>query len=224
MIVNAEVFKSPNSNCYIVFGEAKTEDTAAGLGNLGGGGGGGGGFQTESMVSSGKQATGKISATDLDDESGEVDETGVSAKDIETVMTQVNCTRKKAGQPDLDPDSESEQEMSFALFDDESVKLPNPPLSMPLDTERGGLDWPSIHNTLLICFCLSFPFVLWPHSTRASRAGRRFDQCDHSGYLNPHLLFCFLKTRVVAWWRDSKVQRALFVLQRMCDHLHEYRS
>lgn len=127
MIVNAEVFKSPNSNCYIVFGEAKTEDTAAGLGNLGGGGGGGGGFQTESMVSSGKQAAGKISATDLDDESGEVDETGVSAKDIETVMTQVNCTRKKAGQPDLDPDSESEQEMSFALFDDESVKLPNPP-------------------------------------------------------------------------------------------------
>ncbi|KAG0147600.1 hypothetical protein CROQUDRAFT_670481 [Cronartium quercuum f. sp. fusiforme G11] len=98
VITNAEVFKSPTSNCYIVFGEAKSEDGSAGLGNLSAGGGGGGGFQADSMISTtsaGKQVAGK-SIKDADDETGELDETGIEPMDIQTVMEQVNCSRNKA--------------------------------------------------------------------------------------------------------------------------------
>ncbi|EGG07162.1 uncharacterized protein MELLADRAFT_71805 [Melampsora larici-populina 98AG31] len=94
VIANAEVFKSATANVYIVFGEAKTEETAPGL-NLGGGGGGGGGFGAESMVSAGKQVAGKITDVNEDDQEP-ADETGIDPSDIETVMTQVNCSRNKA--------------------------------------------------------------------------------------------------------------------------------
>ncbi|KAH9817125.1 NAC domain-containing protein [Melampsora americana] len=99
VIANAEVFKSATANVYIVFGEAKTEETAPGL-NLGGGGAGGGmgvggGFGAESMVSAGKQVAGKITDMNEDDQEP-MDETGLDPSDIETVMTQVNCSRNRA--------------------------------------------------------------------------------------------------------------------------------
>ncbi|PLW14893.1 hypothetical protein PCANC_07032 [Puccinia coronata f. sp. avenae] len=105
VIANAEVYKSPHSNCYIVFGEARTEDAAAGLGNLTGGGGGGaqphagggGGFQPEMMMSNsaaGKQAAHKHKDEPEDDEPE--DATGIEADDIETVMGQVKCSRNRA--------------------------------------------------------------------------------------------------------------------------------
>ncbi|EFP89004.1 GAL4 enhancer protein [Puccinia graminis f. sp. tritici] len=106
VIANAEVYKSPHSNCYIVFGEARTEDAAAGLGNLTGGGGGGamgggpnagGGFQPEMMISNsaaGKQAANKQKDEPEDDEPE--DATGIDAEDIETVMGQVKCSRNRA--------------------------------------------------------------------------------------------------------------------------------
>ncbi|KNZ61666.1 uncharacterized protein VP01_1372g3 [Puccinia sorghi] len=112
VIANAEVYKSPHSNCYIVFGEARTEDAAAGLGNLTGGGqqnqGGvgaaGGGFQPEMMMSTaaaGKQAANKQKKDQAqqqdDDENAEPeDATGIDAADIETVMGQVKCSRNRA--------------------------------------------------------------------------------------------------------------------------------
>merc|ERR1711862_477896 len=57
VISQPDVHKSPNSDTYIIFGEAKVEEV---------------------------------------EEEGEVDETGVEAKDIELVMSQVQCSRGKA--------------------------------------------------------------------------------------------------------------------------------
>lgn len=98
VVANAEVYKSPHSNCYIVFGEARTEDAAAGLGSLTAGHGNpGGGFQPEMMMSNasaGKQAV-KKSKEEPEDDAPE-DETGIDPDDIETVMGQVKCSRNRA--------------------------------------------------------------------------------------------------------------------------------
>ncbi|KAI0519992.1 nascent polypeptide-associated complex subunit alpha-like protein 1 [Dendrobium catenatum] len=87
VISKPDVFKSPNSDTYVIFGEAKIEDLSSQL-------------QT--------QAAEQFKAPDLshviskpetstiaqDDE--EVDETGVEPKDIELVMTQASVSRAKA--------------------------------------------------------------------------------------------------------------------------------
>ncbi|WRX12762.1 Nascent polypeptide-associated complex NAC domain - like 1 [Theobroma cacao] len=87
VISKPDVFKSPTSDTYVVFGEAKIEDLSSQL-------------QT--------QAAEQFKAPDLshviskpessamaqDDE--EVDETGVEPKDIELVMTQAGVSRSKA--------------------------------------------------------------------------------------------------------------------------------
>ncbi|URE45784.1 nascent polypeptide-associated complex [Musa troglodytarum] len=87
VISKPDVFKSPTSDTYVIFGEAKIEDLSSQL-------------QT--------QAAEQFKAPDLshvilkpepsaaapDDE--EVDETGVELKDIELVMTQAGVSRSKA--------------------------------------------------------------------------------------------------------------------------------
>ncbi|MQL86533.1 hypothetical protein Taro_019067 [Colocasia esculenta] len=87
VISTPDVFKSPNSDTYVIFGEAKIEDLSSQL-------------QT--------QAAERFRAPDLshvisrperlstaqDDE--EVDETGVEPKDVELVMTQAGVSRPKA--------------------------------------------------------------------------------------------------------------------------------
>ncbi|TFJ86731.1 hypothetical protein NSK_001819 [Nannochloropsis salina CCMP1776] len=93
VIGQPDVYKSPFSDTYIVFGEAKLEDLGAQAQSaaaaqfsreptgmpqgLGGGGGGGAGAPVV-------------------EEEGEVDETGVEAKDIELVMSQAACSRARA--------------------------------------------------------------------------------------------------------------------------------
>ena len=91
MINQPEVFKSPNSDCYIIFGEAKVEDlnsqaqaTAA-----------------QQLVS--QQHTRETPAVESkkeevedDDADEDVDDEGVSATDIELVMTQASTSRNKA--------------------------------------------------------------------------------------------------------------------------------
>ena len=101
VISKPDVFKSPSSDTYVIFGEAKIEDLSA---------------QAQSAAaeqfrapevtrSSGVDAnkkefsTATISAEadspgDEDDE--EVDSTGVSDRDIELVMSQTTCSRAKA--------------------------------------------------------------------------------------------------------------------------------
>ncbi|XP_039146496.1 nascent polypeptide-associated complex subunit alpha-like protein 1 [Dioscorea cayenensis subsp. rotundata] len=87
VISKPDIYKSPNSDTYVIFGEAKIEDLSSQL-------------QT--------QAAEQFKAPDLshviskpesstmvqDDE--DVDETGVEQKDIELVMTQAGVSRPKA--------------------------------------------------------------------------------------------------------------------------------
>ncbi|CAN1228285.1 Nascent polypeptide-associated complex subunit alpha-like protein 2 [Linum grandiflorum] len=85
-ISKPDVFKSPNSDTYIIFGEAKIEDLSSQL-------------QTQAaqqfrMPKSDPSAA--ASAAQADDEDEEIDETGIEARDIDLVMTQAGVTRGKA--------------------------------------------------------------------------------------------------------------------------------
>jgi len=103
VIATPDVYKSANSDCYIVFGEAKIEDmnSSAQL------------SAAQHLAASGTQGatipSDKPAITgDNDDEDdipdleaapedeGPIDETGVEPKDIELVMQQVGCSRAKA--------------------------------------------------------------------------------------------------------------------------------
>ncbi|KAE8229457.1 hypothetical protein CF326_g5573 [Tilletia indica] len=116
VISNPEVYKSANSDCYIVFGEAKNEDMGlaaqqAALSQQ----------QQQAQQNEAQQrlvsesfaqqmaqlnaasASGKEKADgegaaveEEEDESEPIDEEGVDPKDIELVMAQVGCTRRKA--------------------------------------------------------------------------------------------------------------------------------
>ncbi|KAJ3568874.1 hypothetical protein NP233_g5418 [Leucocoprinus birnbaumii] len=94
-----DVYKSPNSDCYIVFGEAKIEDMNSHAQ-----------LSAQQLAPSGPGAQTSIETAtagtpgDEDDvpelkeveDDGPVDETGVDPKDIDLVMQQVNCSRAKA--------------------------------------------------------------------------------------------------------------------------------
>lgn len=101
VIATPDVYKSQNSDCYIVFGEAKVEDmnSAAQLNaaqQLAGGGGGSGIPSLENSGIGGDDDDDDIPELEAVEEEGPVDETGVEPKDIELVMQQVGCTRAKA--------------------------------------------------------------------------------------------------------------------------------
>ncbi|GAX81993.1 hypothetical protein CEUSTIGMA_g9421.t1 [Chlamydomonas eustigma] len=88
VIQNPDVFKSPNSDTYIIFGEAKIEDLSA---------------QAQSAAAEQfarrpepEQIDNKASAAPVEEDDEEVDDTGVEPKDIELVMTQANVSRSKA--------------------------------------------------------------------------------------------------------------------------------
>jgi nascent polypeptide-associated complex subunit alpha len=94
VINKPDVFKSPNSDTYVVFGEAKSEDStgasqAAAAKQ----------FrppQASDMAAAAAAAPSTPASSDAAAEEEEVDETGVEAKDIELVMSQAGCTRAKA--------------------------------------------------------------------------------------------------------------------------------
>jgi len=93
VISRPDVHKAPNSDTYIIFGEAKIEDLTA-----------------QSQASAAQQMTqgvmdksaGQAMAMDAgeakveDADEGEVDEEGIEPKDIDLVMSQVQCSRSKA--------------------------------------------------------------------------------------------------------------------------------
>ncbi|CCO35709.1 Nascent polypeptide-associated complex subunit alpha Short=NAC-alpha [Rhizoctonia solani AG-1 IB] len=111
VVANPEVFKSPSSDIYIVFGEAKTEDIAAAQ-QAAAAAAAAAAAEREGQEPTGQEdtdetpktledlagdapgATGK--APEAVDEEEEVDETGVDPKDIELVIQQVGCSRAKA--------------------------------------------------------------------------------------------------------------------------------
>ncbi|KAK3191160.1 GAL4 enhancer protein [Lecanicillium sp. MT-2017a] len=101
VINSPEVYKSPNSNTYIVFGEAKIEDINASAQQAAA-------QQMAAQAAEGGDHTGHdhgdasaAGAADAkkeeeEDDGEEVDATGIEDKDIELVMTQANVSRKKA--------------------------------------------------------------------------------------------------------------------------------
>jgi len=85
------VFKSPNSETYVIFGEAKIEDLSSQL-------------QTQAAQQFRMPDMGSVTAKQDQDaaaaaaqpEEEEVDETGVEPHDIDLVMTQAGVSRSKA--------------------------------------------------------------------------------------------------------------------------------
>jgi len=106
VINNPEVYKSPTSNTYIVFGEAKIEDLnsqqqAVAAQNLVGGDHDHSGHDHSGHDHSHDNGKGKAieetkAAEEEEEEEEEVDATGLEDKDIELVMTQANVSRNKA--------------------------------------------------------------------------------------------------------------------------------
>ena len=92
-ISKPDVFKSPNSETYVIFGEAKIEDLSSQLQNQAAQQ-----FRVPDMASvMAKQDQGAAAAgTQPDEEEEEVDETGVEPHDIDLVMTQAGVSRSKA--------------------------------------------------------------------------------------------------------------------------------
>lgn len=92
VISRPDVFKSPSSDTYIIFGEAKIEDLSAQAQSAAAEQ-----FRTPEITPApAVDSTAKYPVDSADDEV--VDETGVDSKDIELVMTQAFCTRAKAVQ------------------------------------------------------------------------------------------------------------------------------
>ncbi|PWZ08199.1 Nascent polypeptide-associated complex subunit alpha-like protein [Zea mays] len=88
VISKPDVFKSPNSDTYVIFGEAKIEDLSSQL-------------QTQAAEQFKAPDLSQITSPETsgpgqEDNDEEVDETGVEAKDIELVMTQASVSRPKA--------------------------------------------------------------------------------------------------------------------------------
>ncbi|KAF8503627.1 nascent polypeptide-associated complex alpha subunit [Russula emetica] len=101
VIASPDVFKSQNSDTYIVFGEAKMEDmnTQGPLGasqQLAGGGVGSTAALDPSQPGKDSENPDDVPELEAPEDDDPVDETGVDPKDIELVMAQVNCSRAKA--------------------------------------------------------------------------------------------------------------------------------
>ncbi|KAI1163574.1 NAC domain-containing protein [Nemania serpens] len=104
VINNPEVYKSPNSNTYIVFGEAKIEDlnsaaqqaAAQSLAAQGGEHDHAGHDHSHGEAGKAVEDAEDKKDDDDDDDDEEVDADGLEDKDIELVMTQANVSRTKA--------------------------------------------------------------------------------------------------------------------------------
>lgn len=86
VISKPDVFKSPNSDTHVIFGEAKIEDLSAASQAA----------AAEQFKSDMPSVQAPSSATIEEEDEGEVDETGVEPKDIDLVMTQAGVSRSKA--------------------------------------------------------------------------------------------------------------------------------
>ncbi|POR36920.1 Nascent polypeptide-associated complex subunit alpha [Tolypocladium paradoxum] len=100
VINNPEVYKSPNSNTYIVFGEAKIEDVNATAQQAAAQQLAAAGADDHTGHNHGESSkaaeTAEAKKDDEEDDGEEVDAEGLEDKDIELVMTQANVSRKKA--------------------------------------------------------------------------------------------------------------------------------
>lgn len=99
VINNPEVYKSPNTNTYIVFGDAKIEDMNITAQQQAADRLSGAAHDQDhhghSHAEHHKEAA-KEEKKEEDDDDEEVDSSGIEDKDVELVMTQANVSRKKA--------------------------------------------------------------------------------------------------------------------------------
>lgn len=103
VINQPDVYRSPSSNTWIIFGEAKIEDlnsqaqasAAQQLAAAEAASGENNASEIEQDLAKGKAPETEAKKDD-EEEEGEVDESGLEAKDIELVMAQANVSRKKA--------------------------------------------------------------------------------------------------------------------------------
>eukprot|EP01041_Mallomonas_annulata_P006464 gene6464-13057_t len=94
VISQPDVFKSPNSDTYIIFGEAKVEDMAANATSQAAEQ-----FKAPDAVKKPAVIPAPAAAPNKKatvTEEGNVDESGVDPKDIELVVAQAGCTRSQA--------------------------------------------------------------------------------------------------------------------------------
>ncbi|PHH83590.1 hypothetical protein CDD82_6618 [Ophiocordyceps australis] len=101
VINNPEVYKSPNSNTYIVFGEAKIEDINANAQQAAAqqlaAAGAEGDHAGHNHGDTSKAVEGADAKKDEEEDDGEeVDSEGLEDKDIDLVMTQASVSRKRA--------------------------------------------------------------------------------------------------------------------------------
>ncbi|KAG8367787.1 hypothetical protein BUALT_Bualt16G0109100 [Buddleja alternifolia] len=89
VISKPDVFKSPNSDTYVIFGEAKIEDLSSQLQTQAA-------EQFKAPANLSNLAPKPEAATQPDQDDEEVDESGVEPKDIELVMTQAGVSRARA--------------------------------------------------------------------------------------------------------------------------------
>ncbi|XP_071725240.1 nascent polypeptide-associated complex subunit alpha-like protein 2 [Rutidosis leptorrhynchoides] len=91
-ISKPDVFKSPNSETYVIFGEAKIDDLSSQLQTQAAQQ-----FRMPEMGSAmAKPDASAFAPAPIDEEEEEVDESGVEPRDIELVMTQAGVSRSKA--------------------------------------------------------------------------------------------------------------------------------
>lgn len=85
------MFKSPNSETYVIFGEAKIEDLSSQLQTQAAQQ-----FRLPDMSSMMAKSEASAATAAAQEEEEEVDETGVEPRDIDLVMTQAGVSRGKA--------------------------------------------------------------------------------------------------------------------------------
>jgi len=91
VISKPDVLKSPTSDTYVIFGEAKIEDlTAQAQSNAAQQ------FRDPEMSVPAAAETASVAVPEADDDDEDVDESGVEPKDIELVMSQADVSRAKA--------------------------------------------------------------------------------------------------------------------------------
>jgi len=87
VISNPDVFKSPASDTYVIFGEAKIEDLSAQAQAS---------AAEQFKMAEAQSIESKETSASAPEDDGDVDETGVEPKDIELVMSQAGVGRGKA--------------------------------------------------------------------------------------------------------------------------------
>lgn len=86
VVAKPDVYRSVNSDTYIVFGESQMEDMNAQAQAA----------AAQQLASEAENTEETETAAQEEEDDGEVDATGVEEKDIELVVSQANVTRSKA--------------------------------------------------------------------------------------------------------------------------------